>query len=115
MPRGKKKASEAGAEQKPAYKLVRKNKESGAIEPRKVGRRAPGFEYGYTGADGEFKAGDPPGTKAKAARVGRRRNRPAAMKGNAPSGGIRKIADKIAFHESALAEARKAMAEALGL
>jgi hypothetical protein len=115
MPRGKKKdSSEAGADQKPTFKLVRKNKETGAIEARQRGRRSPGYEYGYTGTDGDFKAGDPPGTKAKAApRVGRGRGRPAGT--GKPSTAIRQIADKISFHEKGLAEARQAMAKAIGL
>lgn len=57
----------ATAVAKPVFKLARKNKETGAIEPRQRGRPNPNFDQGYTDQDGTFFLGNPP----KSHRVGR--------------------------------------------
>jgi hypothetical protein len=91
MPRGKakgKKASKSSDQaaaidatpgpatetQEPVAKLVRKNKATGVVEPRKPGRPHPDYEYGYADAQGTFHQGDPETKKRKP-------GRPAGSKG----------------------------------
>ena len=54
-------------------RLVRQNRESKDVSPRKRGRPHPDFENGYLDAHGEFHSGQPRGPK-------RRRGRPKGSK-----------------------------------
>ncbi len=56
------------APQEPVAKLVRKNKTTNVIEPRKPGRPHPDYEYGYLDAQGAFHQGDPVAKKRKPGR-----------------------------------------------
>jgi hypothetical protein len=71
MPRGKK---GSGPKQ---VKLVRRHRESGAMEPRRPGRPHPDYELGYVDESGNFQAGNPVKRKG-------RRGRPAGSKNVAP-------------------------------
>ena len=53
----------------PVYHLVRKEKETGKISPRKAGRPHPAYEYGFLIGDSQdFHSGNPPKTNRKPGR-----------------------------------------------